>query len=199
MYLWYDMSMKIASKSFHQEGYPCKYNWPEDCYVQCGGNGIVLQDTEIMDVLENQDKAIDICSGMLANTPIEQKHYRTAFFEAFPKNPNTFLRGEGTTIELAEEQAWQEYQKILQCANHEFEKRNYKNGAGICKNCGLFKSKVFEPTESCYLCNTKTFYGRTNTGEYYCKDCNDKVPKNLWSDLRLSIDSWREEDFEVGD
>ncbi len=62
--------MKIARKSFG-EAYVCKYEWPEDCFVQCGDNGIV-------------------CG---------KESYTTAFFEAFPESPKTFLRGEGAFVE----------------------------------------------------------------------------------------------------
>lgn len=54
--------------------WPCAFPWPEDCFCQAGHSGVVFT---------------------------KSGHYRTAFFEAFPKNPNTFIRGEGSTIEVA--------------------------------------------------------------------------------------------------
>lgn len=68
--------------------------------------------------------------------------YRTAFFEAFPP-PNGFIRGEGETIADAEDAAWSQFIRESGC-EHEFERRNYTNGAGICRHCGGFRARVFE-------------------------------------------------------
>lgn len=76
--------MKLASRT-GEEPFKCRYNWPEDCYVQCGEFGVVISDNG---------------------------NYETAFFEAFPKQPKTFIRGEGKSIEEAETQAWREFQKL---------------------------------------------------------------------------------------
>ena len=58
--------------------YECKYDWKDNCFVQCGDEGVVLDKVD---------------------------SYLTAFFEAFPKEPKTFIRGEGKTIAEAEKQA----------------------------------------------------------------------------------------------
>ncbi len=94
--------------------------WPDDCMLQWGDSGAVF--------------------------PKNGKPYTTAFFEAFPKTPSTFIRGEGKTVEEAEQDAKQQFDKILACKEHEFEKRHYENGGGMCKHCELFRSDVFEPT-----------------------------------------------------
>lgn len=73
--------MKMARKSFGED-YQCKKDWPEDSFVQCGGSGLVI----------GQDES-----------------YNTAFFEAFLMN--TFLRGEGKTIEMAEEETFKNTRK----------------------------------------------------------------------------------------
>ena len=50
--------------------------------------------------------------------------YETAFFEVYPKkDPDTFIRGQGKTINEAEEEAWKQYEKIINCHKHEFERR----------------------------------------------------------------------------
>jgi hypothetical protein len=77
----------------------------------------------------------------------DQKSYITAFFEAFPRDPDTFIRGEGASIEAAERDAWESFQKYAACSGHEPERRGYTNGAGFCKNCDMFMNKVFPPTE----------------------------------------------------
>lgn len=104
-------------------------------------------------------------------------HYYTAFVEAYPKNPRTFIRGEGKTVAEAEIDAWQQYQQILQCQNHEFERRGYKNGAGICKHCNLFKRDVFEPSEKCVICNCNTFWITDTDGNYYCEQHEKDIPE----------------------
>ena len=71
--------------------------------------------------------------------------YRTAFFEAFPDDPATFLRGEGLDVAAAEAAAWIRYQEVLACASHEPERGGYRNGAGICRHCSMFMANVFEP------------------------------------------------------
>lgn len=118
--------MKKASKSFGDD-FDCKKDWPEDCYVQCGGSGIVFK--------SNSDAG----------------SYLTAFFEAFPKNPKTFIRGEGANIEEAEANAWDKFQRILACDKHEYKRHGEEHG--ICVKCGLFTSEVFSPNEDCSVCN----------------------------------------------
>lgn len=92
-------------------------DWPEDCYVQWGGRGVVLS-----------QKA----SGS----------YRTAFFEAFP-NDGGFIRGEGPTIREAEQDALEKFRKESACI-HIWSRKGYTNGGAICRRCGGFRS-VFNP------------------------------------------------------
>jgi len=137
-------SLGIFSRLKGEKEYECKFPWAEDCYCQGGDDGIVFS--------KNKDS------------------YRTAFFEAFPRNPDTFIRGEGKTIEEAEEKAWNKFQKYNACSNHEFERKGYTNGAGFCKHCGLFKSKCFEPTTLCSICNKPTDYGLDKLGNHFCEE-----------------------------
>lgn len=92
-------------------------SWPEDCFVQWGGNGIVLSKE----------------AG---------KSYRTCFFEAFPKE-GSFIRGEGATIREAEEQAFGKFLKESAC-QHAWSRKAYTNGGAICRKCGSFQT-VFQP------------------------------------------------------
>ena len=67
---------EIKDNSFKmKEPYVLKCDWPEDCFVQGGTSGLVLKG---------------------------KSTYKTAFFEAFPKNPDCFVRGEGESLEEAE-------------------------------------------------------------------------------------------------
>lgn len=134
--------MKLARMGFKGE-YECKKEWDDDCFVQCGDNGVVLS---------------------------KKGNYRTAFFEAFPKNPKTFIRGEGETIEEAEEKAWKQLEKYRACPKHEFERRDYTNGAGFCKHCNLFVSKCFKPSTTCKICGKPTYWTCNKDNEWYCKE-----------------------------
>ena len=71
-----------AQMSIERE-YDCKYDW--DCFCQAGEYGLVFS---------------------------SKGNYSTAFFEAFPKKPECFLRGEGKTVEEAEEECWQKYYEL---------------------------------------------------------------------------------------
>jgi hypothetical protein len=130
--------MKTARKSFGPD-YECKKEWPEEIFVQCGGSGVVFS---------------------------KEGNYSTAFFEAFPKSPSCFLRGEGATIEEAEEKCWNSYQKILVC-DHEMERRDRKDGYGYCKHCS-YSSMVFEPLTKCCKCGKPSYKVKDYKGNFYC-------------------------------
>lgn len=140
--------MKTARKSFGPD-YECQKPWDEDMFVQCGDAGLVLQ---------------------------KIGGYRTAFFEAFPKNPSCFLRGEGPTVEEAEAACWEKYQKVRTC-NHEMERRDRRDGYGYCKHCA-YASMVFEPLDKCCKCGVPTRYTTDYKGRHYCKKHERTKPKN---------------------
>lgn len=89
--------------------------WPEECYVQWGSGGVVIGKTSSR---------------------------ATAFFEAFPDG--SFIRGEGQTIALAEDDALRHYRKKLACPDHHWQRGSYMNGGAICKRCGCFETR-FHP------------------------------------------------------
>ncbi len=101
-------------------GESMRYPWPTDCFVQGGRRGVVFRG--------------------------DQPSYRTAFVEAFPRNPNTFIRGEGATVAEAEDHAWQQYETLTACPTHPehgpWDRRQYRNGAAYCTNCGTWFSSV---------------------------------------------------------
>ena len=145
--------VKLAKRSMlssTREPYVCAFAWPEDCFVQCGDNGFVFtQKGGMQAALSDPVAAKQAVDAILGLTPPEEApdHYRTAFFEAAPKSPDTFIRGEGTTIEDAEKDAWDQWQRVRGCPGHEYETRGYTNGAGFCRHCGLFSSGVFPVAE----------------------------------------------------
>jgi hypothetical protein len=128
---------------------PAAYDWPENTFLQGGTGGIVI--------------------GV-------EKSYRTAFVEAFL--PDTFIRGEGETVEEAETKAWEKYIERKNCDQHEYIPKGYTNGAGFCKKCNDFKSKCFtgeDLNQYCIICNEPTVYGQVAV-----KNTNDEWEKQ-WS------------------
>lgn len=137
-----------------------KYPWPENCYVQGGSKGVVLR---------------------------KEDSYTTAFVEAFPKSPDCFIRGEGATIEEADDKCWEKYQEIVNCPRHEFERRDRKDGYGFCKRCGMGKSKVFEPLTKCVVCKTPTNYSSDKFDNFYCAKHKRMMPHKDRYNGMLSI------------
>jgi len=89
-------------------------DWPEDCYVQWGGAGIVL-------------------GG-------EDGPRGTAFFEAMPKDGG-FIRGEGATIREAEAAALRQFHAEGAC-QHLWGRGRYTNGGCVCRLCGAFRTQM---------------------------------------------------------
>lgn len=135
--------MKLASKGLLEPPFNCNFPWEESTFVQCGDDGVVFS---------------------------TKKSYHTAFFEAFPKSPDCFLRGEGATIEEAEQKCWQYYQNVLNCKTHEFEAGKYINGEGICKHCRLFQTDVLTPKFNCLECNLPLNHANGGNWHNYCKN-----------------------------
>lgn len=122
-----------------------KHQWPADCLIQGGSAGLVVS---------------------------PKNTYRTAFVEAFPRDPDTFIRGEGATIADAEDAAWARFQKYQACPHSSgYDRRGYINGAGFCKSCGMFRSDVFDLVEIgsvCCVCGAP--YWTQVAGEMYCQE-----------------------------
>jgi hypothetical protein len=165
--------MKQARNSFGKP-YDCKKEWPDDCFVQCGDTGIVFGRSGSLENVMTADNVL----GALSEEIVDEKTYTTAFFEAFPKEPNTFIRGEGKNVEEAEENAWNDFQKFSLCDKHEFEKRGYKNGAGFCKHCGMFASDAFEPENKCIICGKPTYYTNDIDDNWYCEEHDNLMPED---------------------
>lgn len=130
--------------------YTCRYDWPDNIALQCGKDGIAMRS--------------------------DRKIYHTSFFGAFPKEPRTFIRGEGKTIRLAEKDAWDKYQKIVNCKEHDFDRMGFTTGIVICRKCGLASFSA-EPLTSCCICGNKTAYSYDIDGNWYCE--NDVREKPL--------------------
>lgn len=167
--------------------YECKKDWPtEDCFIQCGGDGVVFTQHSMEEVLTDPLKQIGAITGVLSEekSPLELPYYRTAFFEAFPRNPNTFIRGEGKTVEEAEADCWNQYQKYFECDHPSFEPRDYTNGAGHCTKCGLWFPSVIDPIHPCKVCGEKTWFSRDKDGDYWCEKCYEEMPIEKMTELQ---------------
>lgn len=178
-----------ARNSLAREPYTCQQPWPADCFCQCGDSGIVLGGNgSLNDVLAAENPLTEIASQAANPTS-----YITAFFEAFPKPPTaTFIRGEGKTIEEAELDAFTQYQRFAACDHSMgYDRRTYTNGAGFCRGCGMFKSKVFEPTTTCCICNIPTDYSNDTVNNYYCEAHVHLMPEENKSDMHRMMDRWR--------
>jgi hypothetical protein len=90
--------------------------WSDATYVQWGSRGFV----------------------------VGKNPYTTAFFEAFPpqsEDAGGFIRGEGETIALAEEDALRKYLRGQTC-DHLWGREKYRNGGQLCRHCRAFRSGV---------------------------------------------------------
>lgn len=81
---------------------------------------------------------------------IGKEPYTTAFFESFPLK--TFIRGEGKTIEEAEENAWNTYQQYLKCPKHEYKQIKESHHRGQCIHCGIEHSYIYKLKTQCKEC-----------------------------------------------
>lgn len=174
--------MKTAKQSFAKEPYVCQKPWDESTFCQCGGNGVVFTAGSLEESLSDPKEQIETIKTVIGEET-QKKHYRTAFFEAFPKNPNCFIRGEGKSVQEAEEKAWDKYQKILNCHTHEWDRRNRTDGYVFCSKCPLSGS-FLEPTTCCYVCSIPT--SRTVNKKVVCINhyielpFEDVVFENSW-------------------
>lgn len=160
----------------HTDGYEARLPWPPDAKIQGGARGIVL-----------------------SRAP--GKTYRTAFVEAFLAG--TFIRGEGETLEKAEDDCWEKYQRVLHCpgptGEHEYAphppnnpENLYRNGAGFCRHCGSFQPDVFTGVDlgqRCEVCNNPTlwWFGENTDGEavFLCEEHVDRKGEYLQGPLTL--------------
>jgi hypothetical protein len=162
----------------------CKFEWPIECFCQCGGSGIVIGTggPSIEEALTDPEKGEAVVKTALGTGKVP--HRRTAFFEAFPRNPKTFLRGEGASIEEAEQDCWNKYQKILACTNHEFERRDRTDGYCFCKHCGL-SGMFMQPLHPCTGCGATAYsvWADDIDGKPYCKACFRTLPLEKWNEM----------------
>ena len=160
--------MKTARRSFGKDPYNCLKPWADDTFCQCGGGGVVLTEGDIGKTLSDPEEQVEVIKAVVGEES-KKKFYRTAFFEAFPKNPSCFIRGEGKTIEEAEEKAWAKWQKIESCPQHDFDRRDRTDGYCFCKICPL-SGTFLKPLTKCIVCQEPTSRYTDKNNVYYCKN-----------------------------
>lgn len=161
------MQNKTARNSSSSTPYLCKQNWEESTFCQCGGDGVVFTDKNSLEkTLTDPEEQKEALKAVLCEDTTKA-HYRTAFFEAFPKNPRCFLRGEGQTIEAAELDAWNKYQRILHCKEHIWDRRDRDDGYAFCTQCPL-SGTFLEPLTKCKICDVPTAEHQGKDKIVYC-------------------------------
>lgn len=158
---------KTARQSFG-DPYECQKPWPDDCFCQCGGKGVVFTDDSLEKTLTDPAEGLEAIKAV-AGKPSKKSHYKTAFFEAFPKSPSCFIRGEGYTVEEAEQKAFEKYQKILNCLTHEWDRKNRTDGYCYCTKCPL-SGTFLEPLTKCHVCQVPTSRYTNKDDVHYCMD-----------------------------
>lgn len=134
--------------------YFLKHPWPAGTFAQGG-----VKHARVAATAEQEaDPEVRVRNGHV----LEESG---VFIEAFPRNPSTMLRGEARTFEEAEDAIWARWQRAVGCpapgGEHEFEPRHYRNGAGFCKHCDLWASKVIDLASIgsvCVVCGIGTYW-----------------------------------------
>jgi hypothetical protein len=142
--------------------YPCAHPWPQDCFVQAGGDGVVVA---------------------------KEGSYRTAFFEAFPRSPDVFIRGEGETVDAAEEDAWRRYMRVVDGHEHEWDRRDRTDGYAHCLACGI-GCMVFEPLTNCAVCAIPAAYGQDAEAAWYCEAHHKELPDDRLPEWSRRMRQW---------
>jgi hypothetical protein len=160
-------TIDFRSAGIHQARHP----WPEATVVSAGRGLVFVRNAK----------------------PGEPKSYGTLFIEVYPPGA-AFIRGEGVSAEECENAAWAKYQLAVHCTDgsgtHDWEPRDYHNGAGFCSRCKTFGSKVFtgeQLGQFCATCQIGTTYhwGTDANGnlEYLCEEHVPPRPKRTLSEL----------------
>ncbi|MCB5280579.1 hypothetical protein [Arthrobacter sp. ES1] len=164
-----------------------KHPWPAETVVSAGSGIVFIRNAK----------------------PGEARSYTSLFMEVYPPGA-AFIRGEGESPEACEDAAWAKYRRALNCTDgsgsHDWEPRDYHNGAGFCSRCNTFGSKVFtgeQLGQLCRICGAGTTYhwhtnAETGSEEFLCEEHYEehKPPRRSTSEhpLEQLLDSLLEAD-----
>lgn len=100
---------------------------------------------------------------------------------------STFMHVPGDSVSEAEATAFRLFERFRACAEHIFERGDYRNGAATCAACGMWASSVFEPLERCVECSAATFH-YSFEGRFWCEQHARVAPKPWWYDDLDAVD-----------
>jgi hypothetical protein len=110
-----------VGRRIHNTAEVARWDWPDDCYIHGG----------------EQSGRVDALGRVVPRV----------FFEAYPRDPlPTYLRGDGSSMEEAEDEAWSLFAVYRACPHPEFEARTWRNGSGHCVRCRLWFPAVLPGT-----------------------------------------------------
>lgn len=149
-------------------------DWPDNIRIQGGSSGLVIRKPGSFEGFTSA-----FLTGDKESLRTEMSNtYTTAFVEVFTHD--TFIRGEGVTVEEAEAVAFKKFQRQSACPGHKYEARNYQNGCGFCIHCNHFGSGVFTAEDLgqyCWYCDTPTMHYWGNHGDEKIFACPDHKPR----------------------
>lgn len=140
---------KFARNSRSKTPYQCVKLWPDDCFVQCGGAGVIGDYyffeafPRSPDTFIRADSAVSIEDAEAKAWARHEKNLSCELDHTDPAN---------------------------------FDPRDYKNGAGFCKKCGYFGGSIFPPTDHCTSCGVLTRFSYDLKCRPWCTDCVSKIP-----------------------
>ena len=117
---------------------------------------------------------------------------RFRFFEAFPATGG-FFRGEGDNLAAAEAACWLKYERAATCPEHQWDRRDRRDGCAYCRLCGFFGSRVLEPLDRCCQCDAPTGWTHDNQDRPWCEACAPRMPEACLTDLQRQQRAWRAE------
>lgn len=102
-------------------------------------------------------------------TTVLKRTAEVSQFQVFCTEPKTFIQGQGSAHDLAEWDAWRQYQAIINCKAHIFEDRGYTTGVGWCIHCDMFCPSAFPPIRvPCTHCGQPTAFFQDADGGLWC-------------------------------
>lgn len=119
---------------------------------------------------------------------------KEVFFEVYIKNPNTYVRGTGESVQAAEQMAWEKWTTFKNCA-HKFKRKFEHSTVGICECCGMNVYDMYEPDSECSVkgCNhnqcsqTNTIDGSVYCHTHYIQKMKEKISDKATSDSDIEM------------
>jgi hypothetical protein len=99
----------------------------------------------------------------------KENEHNGYYFKVHLENPKTsFYTNVFLSLAEAEQNAFEEISKYLNCKNHSYVRLEYSNSTGICLHCNMKVENAFEPLTTCEICNQPTLKYNED-GFYHCE------------------------------